>query len=95
MKITTFEDYCQYNCDGLFNPYFSEEEQCSGYIMLKKMVIENITPASLTEIKRWEIAPSLEELKSIPDIKYLRFLHPLLRTHVMKNWKTIKSLKIN
>lgn len=66
----------------------------TGYILLKKMVVENITPASLDEIKTWENSPTKEQLFSTPDIKYLRFLHPILRPYIIENWNIIKSMKI-
>jgi hypothetical protein len=78
----------------MFEPRLSEDAQCTGYITLKKMVVENITPFSLTEINRWENNPTVEELWSPPDIRYLRFLHPILRPYIIKNWKIIKTLKI-
>jgi hypothetical protein len=94
MKKITFNEFCNKCCDNLYDPNFSENLQCTGYLQLKKMVVENITPASLDEIKRWEENPTNEELFSIPDIKYLRFLHPLLRTMIVENWNIIKKLKI-
>ena len=59
------------------------------------MIIEKIEPASLDEIKRWENNPTEEELISIPDIKYLRFLHTNLRAFIIENWNEIKNLKID
>jgi len=91
----TFNEFCHYDCDGLYDPNFSEEEQCTGYKQLKKMMVENIHPASFREIKRWETNPTPEEKLSEPDIKYLRFLHPLLRRFVIENWLDILTLKIN
>ncbi len=95
MKNLTFNEFCFQCCDGLYNPKLPEEIQCTGYIMLKKMVIENIEPASLAEITRWETNPTHTELFAVPDIKYLRFLHTLLRPYVINNWEIIKTLKIN
>ena len=57
--------------------------------------MENITPASMDEIKRWENHPTQEEFLSIPHIKYMRSLHPLLRVYVINDWELIKTLKIN
>ena len=90
----TFNEFCHKYYDGLYDPLFSEEEQCSGYKQLRKMVVEKIKPASLEEIKRWEENPTLEEMFSVPEIKYLRFLHPLLRPLVIKDWEVIKNLKV-
>jgi len=90
----TFNEFCHILCDGLYDPNFPLDQQCNGYTMLKKMVAENITPASLAEIQRWEQSPTVEELLSIPDIKFLRFLHPTLRPYIITNWETIKSLSL-
>jgi hypothetical protein len=89
----TFNKFCHEYCDGLYDPRFPDEKQCTGYIQLKKMVVENITPASLKEIEQWENKPNIIELLLIPDIKYLRFLHPLLRSYIIENWDVIKNLK--
>lgn len=94
MKKLTFNEFCRKNCDGLYEPRLSDDEQCTGYLQLKKMVIEGIKPASLAEIKRWETEPTFDELISIPDIKYLRFLHVLLRPHIIKKWRVISKLEI-
>jgi hypothetical protein len=79
----------------MYEPRLPEEAQCTGYIQLKKLVIEQIEPASLEEINRWENTPTAVELSSEPNIKYLRFLHPLLRPYVIKNWQTIKLLDVS
>ena len=55
----------------------------------------NITPTSLDEIKRWETNPTSEKLWSVPHIKYMRFLHPILRPIIIENWELIKTMKIN
>ncbi len=94
MKKTTFNEFCQKHCDGLYEPRLPEDAQCTGYIKLKKMVVENIAPASLEEIKRWETNPTKMELSSVPDIKYLRFLHPLMRTYIVNNWDVIKTMYV-
>ena len=95
MKKLTFNEFCHKCCDGMYEPRLPQEAQCTGYIQLKKMVIEQIEPASLSEISRWETNPTVEELFSEPNIKYLRFLHPLLRPYVIENWQTIKTLDIS
>jgi len=79
-------------CDGLYDPKFPLEAQCSGYKDLRKMVTENIRPASLEEMKRWETNPTPEELWAVPDIKYLRSLHFKLREYVVENWDDIMKL---
>lgn len=90
----TFDEFCHRICDGLYNPNFPLEVQCSGYKDLRKMVIENIRPASLEEMKRWETNPTQEELWAVPDIKYLRSLHFKLREYVVENWDDIIQLDL-
>lgn len=94
MKKPAFNDFCEKYCDGLYDPKFSDFHQCTGYKQLKEMVVNNIAPASLEEMKRWENNPTLEELVSSPNIKYLRFLHPLLRPFIVENWEYVKNLEI-
>lgn len=94
MKKLTFNEFCHKYCDRLYEPHLSEDKQCIGYTQLKKMVVENITPASLKEIERWENKPNIIELLSTPDIKYLRFLHPLLQPYIIENWDVIKTLEV-
>ena len=91
IKIT-FDEFCNLLCDGLYDPNLPLETQCSGYKDLRKMVIENIRPASLEEMKRWETSPTQEELWAVPDIKYLRSLHFKLRKYVVENWDDIMKL---
>lgn len=95
MKKLTFNEFCQNFCDGMYDSRSPQEAQCTGYIQLKKMVVEQIEPASLDEINRWENTPTTDELFSEPDIKYLRFLHPVLRPYIIKNWQTIKTLEVS
>ena len=40
MKKQTFNEFCQYNCDGMYSPKFPDKKQCTGYLQLKKMVKE-------------------------------------------------------
>ena len=94
-SLTLFEVFCYECLFGLYNPKVTEEEQCNGYKKLKKMVVENIEPASLEEMLRYEENPTKEELCSDPNIKYLRFLHPLLRTYIIINWSNISKLDIS
>lgn len=94
MKKITFNEFCADSCDKMYELRLPQESQSTGYLQLKKMVIENITPASLKEINKWENSPTSEEFFSIPDIKYLRFLHPLLRPIIINNWNQIKGMKI-
>ena len=95
MKKLTFNEFCHKCCDGMYEPRLPQDAQCTGYIELKRMVVENIKPASLEEIERWETTPTSEELFTTPDIKYLRFLHPLLRPYIIENWETIKTLDVS
>lgn len=95
MEKLTFNEFCCKCCDGLYEQRLPEKDQCTGYIKLKKMVTEQIEPASLDEVSRWEDNPTTEELFSEPDIKYLRFLHPLLRPFIIRNWQIIKTMDIS
>ena len=95
MKKLTLNEFCCKCCDGMYEPRLPQEAQGAGYIQLKKMVIEQIEPASLDEINRWENTPTDEELFSKPNIKYLRFLHTLLRPYIIENWQTIKTLDVS
>ena len=92
MSKITFDEFCNRICDELYDPNLPLEVQCSGYKDLRKMVIENIRPASLEEMKRWETKPTQEEIWAVPDIKYLRFLHFKLRKYVVENWGSITKL---
>ena len=89
----TFKAFCHRICDGLYEPKISDDGQCTGYKLLLKMVAENITPASKEEFIRWREKPTFEELTSIPDIKYLTFLHVNLRPLIIDYWDKIKQLK--
>jgi len=95
LQNLTFNDFCQSYCDGLYNPALPDDAQCSGYHKLKKMVVENITPATLDEIRQWETNVTATEILSVPDLKYMRFMHVLLRPYIIENWKKIKTLKIS
>lgn len=94
VKNLTFNEFCYKCCDRLYEPELPEFSQGTGYTQLKRMVIENITPASIKEIERWENNPTKEELFSEPHIKYLRFLHPVLRPFIIENWDKIKLMKV-
>ena len=89
----TFNEFCHKFLDGLYDPNFGYEEQCSGYKQLKLMVENNITPATKEECERWEKYPTVLELAQIPETKYMRNLHPLLRKVIQENWENIKQLK--
>ena len=91
MLNLTFDEFC-HNCH-LYEPTISYEQQCTGYKILKKMVEQDITPASLEEIERWEKNPTIEELFDKPNIKYLRSIHILLRPFIIQEWNKIKKLK--
>lgn len=94
MNNISFNNFCFKYCDGLYDPKVSELMQCTGYLKLKEMVVRGISPASLEEIKRWENNPTPYELLQVPDIKYLRFLHPNLRHYIINNWDVIKNMSV-
>lgn len=95
MSISSFNEFCYLSYSKLYDPNVPEEAQCSGYLKLKEMIVNNITPASLEEIKRWETSPTVEEMKSSPHIKYMTFLHPITRNYIIRNWDRIKTMKID
>lgn len=95
MKNLTFDEFCNKCCDGLYEPKLPLNTQSTGYTQLRKMVAENINPATIDEIVRWENNPTLTELFSTPDIKYLRFLHPNLRPYIIQHWNIIKLMKLS
>jgi hypothetical protein len=90
MSVLTFDIFCHKACDGLYDPNFSQEEQCTGYKKLKNMVINGIVPATKEETIEWENSKS-EMWKPVPD-KYLRFLHANLRPIIIENWDLIGKL---
>lgn len=95
MEKLTFKEFCVRYCDGLYDPHIPEDAQCAGYKTLRRMVGDGICPASMDEMRRWETYPTTQELCSTPDIRYLRFLHPILRPYIVKNWEKIKQLPID
>ncbi len=88
----TFNEYCVRVLDHMYTPGLPDEVQCSGYILLKKMVKENITPASHRAMGRYLRDP--KGLLKAPELKHLWFLHPLLRSHVINNWDIIRDLEL-
>lgn len=94
MRNVTFNEFCIENLDSFYTPNIAEENQCTGYKELKRMIKEGIEPASEEETERWEKNPTWEEYYSVPNIKYLRFLHPILRPYIINNWKFIKNLEL-
>ena len=88
----TFNDFAVKYCDRLYTPEFKYEEQCTGYKQLRKMIREQINPATKEECEIWQ--NDKEQMWTVPDIKYMRFLHPNLRDFVQENWETIKDLKL-
>lgn len=94
MKKLTFNQFCATYLDRMYTPGLPDEQQSTGYLQLKRMVVEGITPATVIEAARWETNPTDEELLSTPDVKYLRFLHPCLRTMIIQQWDKIKNLKV-
>ncbi len=90
----TFNQVCEKYLDGLYDPRFEYKDQCTGYKQLKLMVENQITPATKEECERWENQPTMEELSQIPETKYMRSLHLILRSFVQNNWDLIKVLKV-
>lgn len=90
---TNLNYFCEKYLDGLYDSRFEFEEQGSGYKQLKFMVDNQITPATKEDMERWENNPTDLELIQIPEIKYMRALHPILRDVVRENWNLIKTLK--
>ncbi len=93
-NINSLEEFCHTYCDHMYTPNLPLENQCTGYIELRNMVLNNINPASLEEINKFERYPNIQELLSKPDTKYLRFLHPILRPFIIEHWDIIKTLKL-
>lgn len=89
-----FNDFCHKILDGMYEPRLPYESQCTGYKLLKKMVQEDIAPATEEEYKRWREKPTIKELLSEPDLKYLTFLHELVRPVIRKHWSEIKNLQL-
>lgn len=94
MKTISFNQFCHKHLDGLYDPNFDYDQQCSGYKQLREMIVYNISPASREEIERWEKNPTIKELKEVPKTKYMRNLHPILRLAIIDNWDNIKNLKL-
>lgn len=94
MKDSNFNNFCVNYLDRLYTPGLPIESQSSGYKQLRLMVQEQITPATKEETERWEKYPTILELGQIPETKYMRNLHPLLRDYVRENWEFIKTLKL-
>jgi hypothetical protein len=88
MSVLTFNSFCYHY--GFYTQGLSIEEQSGGYIKLRNMVINKITPATEEETIEWENSKT-EILKPVPD-KYLSFLHPNLRPMIREKWDIIKDL---
>jgi hypothetical protein len=85
-----FNEFCHRICDGLYDPRFPMEDQCSGYHQLRNVVLNKIPPHPL-EIKDWLDDPESPP----PQERYLRALHPKLRKFVIDNWDKIKELEVD
>jgi hypothetical protein len=92
---SSYDEICAEYLDGIFTPGFTEEDQSTGYKLLKELIQTKTKPASEAEYIRWKTNPTIEELMMKPDIKYLDFLHPILRSIIRDNWDNFKKLKIN
>lgn len=90
----TVNEFCESILDGMYNPNLPDSEQCSGYKLLKELIVSGFEPFDEEETLRWKERPTTTELLSSPDPRYLQFLHPLTRNLVRKKWETIKKLKI-
>lgn len=90
----TFEEFCSEYCDRMYEPRLSYNDQATGYKLLRTILLENITPATLEETNRYRTNPTLEEFMFEPPLKYLLFLHENLRTYIRENWNYIKTLKL-
>lgn len=91
----SFDEFCYKYLDRLYTPNIPFENQSTGYKQLRLMVQESITPATKEETERWEKYPTVLELGQIPETKYMRSLHPLLRDCVRDNWEIIKKLEVS
>jgi len=93
MRYASFNDFCEKCCDGLYDHRLDYDSQCNGYKQLFVMFTEGIKPATLLELEEFENDPF-----ATPDIKYLQYLHPLLRLRIIENWESIiiavKDLKL-
>lgn len=92
--MNNFELYCNKHLE-IYTPGIVFEKQGSGYRNLYYMLENNIDCASHEEINRWESNPTEQELYDKPHLKYLRFLHPILRKYVIDNWEYIKKIFYN
>jgi len=88
----TFNDFCYNQLDGLYNPRFNYEDQCSGYKMLSQMLLDDITPATIDEMEDFENITTIGMEYHKQYVKCLRFLHPNLRRPVVNHWDDIKKL---
>lgn len=92
--MMTFNKFCEKFCDGLYDPKLPMEYQCTGYKGLRSMIENGIAPAYPEEMIRYLNSPTMIELVSVPDVKYMRCLHPLLRDFVFENWNFISKLEL-
>ena len=88
----TFNDFCYNQLDGLYNPRFNYEDQCSGYKMFRQMLLDDITPATKDEMEDFENNVSIGMEYHKQYVKCLGFLHPVLRPFIVDNWDNIKLL---
>lgn len=91
--MMTLKKFCKDYLDNMYTDGVPFENQANGYKVLVRMVAENIEPASQEEIERWETSPTKDELLSVPDLKYLRAFHPLVRPVLIKHWDKIKTME--
>lgn len=72
---------------GIYIPGMEKDSQCGGYKLLKTLIESGVPAATQEEYKRWNETPTEKELNSIPELKYLVFLHPNL-AHILRSLTT-------
>lgn len=65
------------------------EQQCRGYKKLKELIESGESCVDQKEYQRWKDHPTLQEIESVPELKYLCFLHPNAAMVVRQQWDLI------
>jgi hypothetical protein len=89
MENLNLNNFLYQSCDGLYDPNVEYDLQCGGYKRLLKMLADGIEPVTLQVLESLE---GNQVTEGFSYNRYLLFLHPLLRTHIIKNWSMIKKL---
>jgi hypothetical protein len=92
-KPNPFQTFCYRYLDGLYDIRLPEECQSSGYKKMVRMLTEGVVPATKEEYLRYKNNPTIDELLSAPDDKYLTFLHENIRPIIRENWRYISKLR--